>query len=432
MAQTENLGRFMYNERRIMSLDIVLFMTIILSFFSYTKLFDEKFLFKFLCWSILGVVSAFGAYSHFRIRITKDYSKVAYSKVVFVIFFLLGGVYGGHVYSTFARTYLLVITFIVQDYLIRNDGWYEKFIKLMLTCSLIYIITAVIQVFSTPIIASISQLILPGDYMDYYNLLISNHYYIGIATQASYQVHYILPLSAVSISVYLFGNNARYKRIAIVMFCFSFLAMVLSQKRMPLVALAICVAMSLMLPSGSRKSLNRKLFLIVVLVIMAVAVFVSRVGSRLFARFGGKIVTENVRMEMWSTALGLLDFKNLFLGTGVGRISDKIGLSAHNSFVQVLVENGIIGLICYLIFTIVPIVYTIKLIRRIRKNYILMHDFSKVLILLMSSLIVQIFCLIHSFTESVFSNDVMFFPLQIFVAMSYSIGRRTRYIEIQD
>jgi O-antigen ligase len=68
------------------------------------------------------------------------------------------------------------------------------------------------------------------------------------------------------------------------------------------------------------------------------------------------------RLELWSEGLELLKHSK-FLGIGYHNFVDEVGLTAHNSFVLVASESGIIGLILF----VATIVISYTQLARIRK-----------------------------------------------------------------
>ena len=110
--------------------------------------------------------------------------------------------------------------------------------------------------------------------------------------------------------------------------------------------------------------------------IAAVAIFASGVFKRLFTIFSSNDISINTRSKIWSACFKMLDGRWIFgYGTGVNNVREQLhgtyGIQqphAHNIFLQVMLENGIIGVIILLAAFIAAGVAMIKLARKGKKE----------------------------------------------------------------
>jgi len=113
----------------------------------------------------------------------------------------------------------------------------------------------------------------------------------------------------------------------------------------------------------------KRSWLIVLVIFAVILVFIAKKNERVNSSIEGiskeninKTLNNDPRLLIWKSALGVVR-KNLIFGVGTGDASDKLkeefvsrgyidgyynNLNAHNQFLEILVENGLIGLILFL------------------------------------------------------------------------------------
>ena len=393
---------------------IIIIAACLISFFTYTALFDGHFSIKLGIWLVLGVCSTLGLFTQRTVPMTMFNYMIL--RLFFVVFILLGGLANGHMHEALASFVVLYSIFITFCYLSLSTGWINVFIHCVCCISTIYVFFSIIPIFIPQFVSLFSKLLLTNESYRYNLSMVSWGYYIGIATQSSYQCHYILPILSYSFCKLTATRHHNGKWLFL--FFLSVFSLILQKKRMPLIAVVVMIFFLLFLMSKNQKGKGRTTLLFLVLTFFIIVLLKTRYGNVLIERFSFDYLLHNKRIDMWSVALDIFAKKPI-LGGGIAILTDYLDLSAHNSFIQVLVESGIIGLLCYLLITIVPFIYSIKSFSRIRKQLFNSND---CLVFIMCSIFVQGFCIIHSFSESVFSSEVLFLPFQIYSAICYSIN----------
>jgi O-antigen ligase len=95
------------------------------------------------------------------------------------------------------------------------------------------------------------------------------------------------------------------------------------------------------------------LFFLLVLCVITAGV-ISIQSSRNFARLTDyESYVENIRFQIWSIALELYN-ESKYIGSGLGAASDYtlqiIGIYPHNNFLVILIDQGLMGIILFVLF----------------------------------------------------------------------------------
>ena len=175
----------------------------------------------------------------------------------------------------------------------------------------------------------------------------------------------VAPLAVHSI----FFSDSRKKRITS-LFCFIFSAagIAVSYSRGPYLAFALSFV--ILFFYGKKHIL--KLFSIAVAMISVVAVAGNDVLKRLLTIFSSDDISINTRSDIWKACFDMLDGHWLFgYGTGVSNVREQLHNTysinqphAHNLFLEILLENGIIGALILLSVFIFFFIRMIKLSKK--------------------------------------------------------------------
>ncbi len=146
------------------------------------------------------------------------------------------------------------------------------------------------------------------------------------------------------------------------------------------------------------------------------------------------------RLVVWKTGLNLF-FHNLFLGVGIDNFTTAEGLShfdagghwltAHNSFLQIGVELGIVGLILFLLLTF----GTVLKMRRLRKTWKDKHEYKDLLWLTYAIETGMVGYIVSGFFLSQAYFSYLYFFLGLSVAMQrmvMSINSNVKNLSIAD
>lgn len=202
---------------------------------------------------------------------------------------------------------------------------------------------------------------------------------------------------------------AKAKRVAyIVCLLVAIYALFLSSKRSPLLAAIAAVVITLLISSG--KNVMKRLFIIT---ISCVAVFLlyllavkyipgmDTIANKFMALEDSDAGVLNGRELLWQFAIDMFD-KSPILGLGYGSyeaLTKSAALftnTAHNQYLQILSELGLVGLILYAVAFITGVIYSAILIIKLVSN----NGDKKDISMLCVSLELQIFVLIYNVTAS--------------------------------
>lgn len=276
-------------------------------------------------------------------------------------------------------------------------------------------------------IGVILQAIFTNQFMSHYYPLFGEDYKVTIRRQVVF--HQMYPgwtsqtfATSVNIIVGLFASwiiwkDSHKKREFVYMFVM-LVGLILTGKRGPvLFAVMAFIIGESMISNNLRQIFNRfgKYFIVIALAVVALFLYFmsNQTGNRnviirFIEAFNSTDDVSNGRFVLWAYALRLVT-ENPVWGVGWGNYSalteKSMGtaIEAHNVFLQLIVEVGIIGLVLFLIPTIVALVETVRYCRYAR-NVGWMTEVK----LLNFSLVVQLFLILYSFTgNTIYDYNVL-------------------------
>lgn len=164
--------------------------------------------------------------------------------------------------------------------------------------------------------------------------------------------------------------------------------------------------------SSDKRSRRQKIFAVIIIVIVILFIIINYVPtlSTFFYRFVETEENGDVTMgrsSVWQTTLEV--FKtNPLIGIGWGQFQRQgyWSFNAHNIYVQLLCETGIIGSLFYFSFFGYMIYETYKVLKELREKKVS----SYVVRLLLFSYSYQIFFLLYGFTGNPLYDQIMYIP----------------------
>ncbi len=166
-----------------------------------------------------------------------------------------------------------------------------------------------------------------------------------------------------------FADSKKKKIIGFFCFIFSISGIALSYSRGPY--LAIAVAFTVLFFHGRKYFL--KLLLTAVGLLFIIAATSSGVFKRLLTIFSSDDISINTRSDIFKACFDMLDGHLIFgYGTGVANVGNQLKETysinqphAHNLFLEILLENGLIGA---LLLAAAFVVFLIRIIRLYKKD----------------------------------------------------------------
>jgi len=250
--------------------------------------------------------------------------------------------------------YLYYIIYFLAALLLIQIANGKRILVVLLAFSAVHLICIAIQFFFPDIYIAVILPLLPvakrNEILEAMNYNVS---YYGFTVQTSAAALY---LSIGGLASFVLYRTRKKQRILFLILSFAFIiGTFLTVRRGSTAALLVAITMCF-LSKGTNKYTRFLVFPLVVIIIMLF-------GSDLIPGLG-KILNKfsllestgdisNGRLQIWSRALAAFSERPI-LGYGAGSFSSVVGGSyAHNSYINSLVENGIVGTI----FFFVPYIY---------------------------------------------------------------------------
>ena len=384
------------NIKTIRTLAIIIFLSIILSgasIFSYVRIPRI-----FLC----GLLGILGIY---MIKDNKALSLSVMKMWLSWIFFLLITSFISYDFNNTIMATLIYLSFFLLIFLNFN----EKDMKLLIT-----IIRVVCIIFSASILMSV---IIPNLFTEYFNFLIATNtevikteiaegIYSGLTGEKSNAAFYMNIGIALEIALYNKDKKFKYKNFVLIFIYI--LALMLTGKRTLLVVSLIVIALGIKLLEIKGKA--AKVFICGLMLIPVTFVILSFVPqasvtiNRLLENSNDD--TLNGRTKFWEFCIEMQEDKPV-IGYGYDTFNEVFAdkehyiyngklwdMYAHNIYLELFGETGIIG---FGIFCIALILLLIKSIAAFKNKYA--TNFQKVL--LFFSIGIQVICILYGFTGNV-------------------------------
>lgn len=176
----------------------------------------------------------------------------------------------------------------------------------------------------------------------------------GEGLNANTLAYYLFYLTFI---IYILGDIVKdrwSKYLKIVFFLIiplSFYVAIITAARQVLIIQIPLMAVLIMLRYSVKFS--KVLFVTVILSVLAIA-FLPKVASvynnSYLAERNKKELAEDDRMEIMRASIEVGN-KHFFTGVGLGNVQDKVGYIAHNSYLELYADTGIVGVLIYVFFT---------------------------------------------------------------------------------
>ncbi len=136
----------------------------------------------------------------------------------------------------------------------------------------------------------------------------------------------------------------------------------------------------------SNKSIFKIIAAITILYVVYVVVLNHYAGVNIFNEVNTFKFTSNSRGIIWERLLksysSLSNFRKLF-GTGYSGVTNALGISAHNDFLEVMYDYGLAGLLLYIVFIITQI-KEIFILRKRKSKYTAAYASSVIMFIVLS------------------------------------------------
>ena len=385
---------------------------------------------------LIAVVLCFAAITvaNGRFRLSKDLLRSMAPWLILMIFFVIPRnqmLRQGNYWLTLKWILSIIIAFFVAS----RPGKYDRILKTIIAIGMIHVFATWLFYF------------IPSLYAGMYRLWGAwptgtahgaTGYKAGLTNHYSRNAIMIVTVAIMS-AAYLFSRDKKAepiykKRLNLIVFVFIVAALILTAKRASLLfgAIAIFVGYYVANPAKRSGRLFRTLCAVAVLAISVEVLsnVIPALGTALdrFTLIGEDTSSTN-RMLMWGLALRLFSSHPIFcIGWGGFRyqyfsnLSLRRGglfdyLDAHNVYLQMLAETGIVGTAIFLSAIIGTLVMTLRLLKR--KTELHRWEYTAVLY----SLMYQVFILFYCFTGNCI-YDITFMHYAIAMAFAFGVNHR--------
>ena len=384
-----------------------IFFLVIAIYIAFLQLFSEDILFYglFLLFLFLFVCNG--------IEIRKNKLLLWGIPILYMVFSIC---YTYSVDSGIKYSVVIIICWFIGVVLSNTDDWGRRFYKNLVPILGIHVMFTLFSIVFKEVALETSKWILPSDI---YNMTArwvrENGNFAGISGQTVTNALFFSILLGISVS----GILVKGKTVARVVACVMLLGLLFATGKKAAVAacfLAV-LAIAVMKYKSQGKKLKIPIIIITVFILIAIIVFVSLGHEKLEALMGTSVIS---RIRILKNVQVIFE-KNPFWGSGIDSVAFFVGHSAHNNFVQLLCEYGMIG--CTLFICVIGCV----LIDVVIKSYYCLNDRNierteKVMVLF--AVYYQVYFLLTGFFESTLFNYRMVLVYFITIAGVYSVERK--------
>ena len=379
----------------------------------YIFFWDTRFISSSVILFGLLVFSALNIVAHQKVRISTP-AKGFFVVLVCTLFGIIGA---GEAYATRICLQMLVCFVVFIAFSFGNLS-YENVIRAFIVLCSFYCVGIFLQTISPALVESVNRFILYSSAYSSYKELSSYSYYTGFSGFNIMSALFACLLSGIYLSKLLLTKKSLIKRILYVsMVLLGISATVIAQKRGVFVACAVSTIIMVLITFANKKNVKKFILAILLLLILFAGIYyflqTTEAGVQFIRRFTESDDISSGRFNVFSFLIS--ESENTFLlGKGTGASQALINMGAHNIYIQIYFDHGIIGLVIYLAWFIFNLRYTVNLFRN-------STNMPAVISMLFISLYVQILFLIYGFFGNPI-NDIYIFLLYIFfTAMSCAI-----------
>ena len=316
-----------------------------------------------------------------------------------------GGSYGVRLFNQMAICFIVFVCFA------HCELSYKGILRVFIILCAIYTGGIFLQVINPGIVQTVNRAILDRAAFDSYHTLSKYKYYMGFSGFNCMSALFAGVLSGIYLSKVILFNNSFIKRLIYASIGFiGFIAMIVAQKRGIFVACAVSIIIMILISVANKKNIRKLYVAILLILLLFVGIYLylqnSESGIEFIKRFTASDDISSGRFDIFS--LLLTEAKNSFLlGKGTGASQNTlINSGAHNIYIQVYFDHGIIGILIYIIWFVSNFIFTIKLYRN-ASNTIIEKQ------ILFVSMYVQILFLVYGLFGNPI-NDIYIFLLYVF------------------
>jgi O-antigen ligase len=332
-----------------------------------------------ILWALLWIIEKIKDKSKFKVE--NRYQKWLF--ILFLAFYfwqLIGITYSEDTQTgwntLFSRLSLLFfpLVLLVPGEKIKNNR--ILLLKIFSLSTTIFIIICFLNAFNNSITFNLGSITfnphpLKEDWMNYFY-----GYYFSINQHPSYLAMYVIVSIFISLESYFETSLKMWKRIVwLVIATFLLTSIYFLSSRSGLMTIVVFVPFYLLYKNYRSMKLGTGLLILLTLLLLFPIVLTNeRVSISMKEISINSFFQKDERLSIWDSAINLIS-KNILLGVGIGDVKTELmkeyierddnsliqnQYNVHNQYLEVLLENGIIGLILFLAILIVMLTSAIS------------------------------------------------------------------------
>lgn len=364
---------------------------------------------------LVGIVLILMINPKLRIRFdSSDYCWIIYALIVFCF-----GLIRDDKAITIKRI-IVIFAAILLKILLQTDHkrWSERFINLLIVLGLIHTVSIVVEVINPSFIRTVR------DILNVKQVVHRAAYLDGITSQAAIVGFCISIFTCLCVNNYLKSKETRVKYFLLSLLGVS--TLLLTGKRALFVEVLFCCFIVTYLYYAVIMKKGFRLFTIVLVVILLIP-FVTRLS--VFSRNIDRLIygDDAGRLIIWEVLIN--NFKSSpLIGVGRNAYYDQMDIGAHNEYLRVLSENGLLGFSFFFIALIIPLV---KLTRTViyNRNAIKQMVFTEdkyIVFELLTSICWQLLILLYALTGNPLNTINQFASYMAFTAMGLCAKKKIK------
>lgn len=309
----------------------------------------------------------------------------------------------------------LGVFYILFLFLSSSADWQKKIMELLFIFSGIHVVCTILQFLIPDMMNLVISKLLSAESYSMTLKLFSYGSYAGIAEQTGFNSMFISVFIVILSSKILIAKEEKMKNG--ILLIIGIVAIFLSAKRSPLIAIFVAEVFSIFLILRNPKKIMQKVLPILTIVLLVYYITLNTPALQVvFERFKDNENFTSNRDVIYEFMFE--NFKeNPFFGKGTGSLSTALSISGHNIYLQMLYENGIFGTVPIIGIFSTALIYTRKLLKNSVKDT---RNEIDIYYCLLASYMFQIFFLFYGLTESVFYNPTMFATYVVMIAIPFS------------
>lgn len=330
------------------------------------------------------------------------------------------------IYSTDKQVSIKVASLIIMALILKilyenkQEDWVKFFLNITLFASAVHVIATVLQLIVPDFIMMINSHILAMDGIRVNQDLYRAGGYAGITAQTGTNACYISIFIGLIFLKFMFEKSNR-KVINIIFLIMGIIALFLTGKRGMLIFTILSIAMIFIYTSYIDKKNILKYVVIILSIVVIGYVVISNIpeARNVFEKMekldeSGNML--NGRDLLWKRTIDTFE-DNFLAGIGIGAIQSILGENAHNIYIELLAETGIIGFLLYISAMLTSFFITLKKAKLMLKEGNINQKVS-----ILFSVFMQGVFIMYGFTGNPLYDHTTIIPYMISIAIGNTVS----------